>query len=223
MRREFVAAALLIVGAGIANAITLIPVPTEDIPDLDTLPLSTDGWTGEPIIFSERVYRAIDADATSMRAYKQGEDIVWVYLGFHGSQKGGRPAHTPRGCYPSSGWTILKSDVQTLPFPQESTEQNRFNRMHITQREETRLVRYWFQSDKTIMATGTDMNLFRIRSRLLRKPYFSTFVRIDTLVQGDNPEDLDAAKVLLNEWTERIITFLASDKMWSDKAKTSEA
>jgi len=204
--RNFSAIAAILVAGILANGFWFIPVSDNKPYDLDSFPQAIEGWFSSDIELTEPVLEAVEADDTMLRTYTNGAEVVAIYIGYHGSAKGGRPAHLPPGCYPSAGWRILASDVEELVVPANGEARNRFNRMLISKDDETQLVRYWFQSGDRIMATGWDINSFRILSRLKRKPYGTAFVRLSTPIVDNNEVE---AKKLINSWTERAILFLS--------------
>ena len=174
------------------------------VPELKAFPKKMDCWRGMDVTWKDYVYEAIGADATFMREYAcAGGESVGVYMGFHGSSKGGRPTHSPQGCFPAAGWTIEEAEVEKLDYP--GGETSRFNHWLLSLGTTELLVRYWFQSGDTILATGTDLNLFRIKSRLLWRPYYTTFVRLDTIIKDG---DIQAAEERLDEWMEPVIDFI---------------
>ena len=38
-------------------------------------------------------------------------DPIWVYIGYYGTERGGRPEHVPRGCFTGAGWDIASARV----------------------------------------------------------------------------------------------------------------
>jgi EpsI family protein len=189
----------------LANGFQIMPVPDDESLAVRSLPPEIDGWSSFEVELGERILEAVNADQTLLRTYKKSADEVTIYIGYHSSSKGGRPAHLPSACLPSSGWHILSSEVEQLPVSLSAELPRCFNRMVISKDDEEQLVRYWFQSEDKIMATGWDLNTFRIISRLKRQPYGTAFVRLSTPVHNG---DLGAATELLDLWTERAARFL---------------
>ena len=64
------------------------------------------------------------ADFNLQRAYTgPAGSLIWLYLGYYGTDRGGRPEHTPRGCYTGAGWGIeqartfdVRGDGTFMPF-----------------------------------------------------------------------------------------------------------
>lgn len=204
--RSYIAIGALFIAGFVGNILYFMPLPEETIPELHRFPKELGGWHSFDLELIEIELIAIDADETLMRTYVKENEMSTVYIGYHSSGKGGRPSHLPATCYPSSGWQILSSEIENSPIAAKGERENQFNRMLIGKGGEMHLVRYWFQADEKIMATGWKLNTFRIRSRLRRQPYGSAFVRLSTPISNN---ELEEAEKIIDFWTEETIRFLS--------------
>ena len=77
--------------------------------NLDRIPYTINGMKGVDIPLEKSVIKELDPDVFVFRNYtsKNGR-VLNVYIGYYGTQKGGRSNHSPEGCYPGAGWSILK-------------------------------------------------------------------------------------------------------------------
>ena len=56
------------------------------------------------------VSEMLAADHNVQRAYLHPQRyVVFVYLGYYGTRRGGTPEHTPDVCYPAQGWEIVSA------------------------------------------------------------------------------------------------------------------
>ena len=134
--REQLATALLVaslvaVGA-FAWVLQLRPELQVESSQLRTLPERIDGWHGSSIPVEKTVESILRADANLQRIYQHrlSSEIIWLYVGYYGTTRGGRPEHTPRGCYTGAGWAIVTS--RTLPMA--GTDGLRVNEVRVARR-----------------------------------------------------------------------------------------
>lgn len=109
-------------GAGFRVLATHLSRPNESSPippgTLQKFPLSFGDWTGREIAMTERVIRATDTDEHLNRGYyRKGEaGSVSFYIAY-GVQARDLMPHRPEVCYPSQGWTMDDSTIETLTLP----------------------------------------------------------------------------------------------------------
>ena len=120
MRSEIfgvVALCFILVGVGgFAWWLELRPRLRADTTALATLPLEIDGWRGRDIPLDNRIVKVLNAEFNLQREYVHAtREIVWLYVGYYETERGGRPEHTLRGCYTGAGWAIFGS--RTAPWP----------------------------------------------------------------------------------------------------------
>ena len=154
-------AALVAVGA-LAWWLQLRPGLVAEPAPLATLPHAIDGWRGEDVPLDAVAESVLRADFNLQRTYQHATgSILWLYVGYYGTARGGRPEHTPRGCYTGAGWGIARA--RTL----EIGAGRRVREYLVERPGERRLVHYWYRSSRrTGMSDGLDQNLDRLRGRL---------------------------------------------------------
>jgi len=182
---------LVAVGA-VAWAFQLRPRLAVDASPLADLPHRIAGYDGEEIPLDQTVERVLLADANLQRAYVDPEgEVVWLYVGYYGTERGGRPEHTPDECYPSGGWTIVsESRVDVDP-----ANGLRANEMVVEQAGERRLVHFWYQTHRDRGLLGAfDHGLDRLLGRLLDSRGDGGLVRLSTPIRA---HDEDAARARL--------------------------
>ena len=97
---------LLLATGALAWALQLQPKLDIDASTLATLPTQIYGYNSYEVPLESTVESVLQADFNLQRAYLQGDRMVWLYIGYYGTSRGGRPEHTPRGCYTGAGWGI---------------------------------------------------------------------------------------------------------------------
>ena len=181
--------ALMAVVAALGWWMQLRPALAVDASALSVLPLKMGDWRGEPVALMDTVERMLEADFNLQRVYhKDDEPQVWLYVGYYGTQRGGRPEHTPDECYPSAGWRIESREVAVI----DEARGLRANEFIVNQMGEQRVVHFWYQSARSPGLLGTlDISLDHLQGRLDGGRADGSLVRISTpLAAGD----LDGAR-----------------------------
>jgi EpsI family protein len=175
-------AGMLGVGA-LAWGLQLRPALEVDARALAELPLELAGWYGSEIPLESAVERELDAQVNVQRRYRRRTgEIVWLYIGYYGTERGGRPEHTPRGCYTGAGWTI--DAARTLDVGGSALAVNEFR---VSRDGEELLVHFWYRSHRRSgMLGGLDQNLDRMLGRILDGRADGALVRVSAPVSRDD-------------------------------------
>ncbi len=174
---------LLGVGA-FAWWLQLQPALEVDARALATLPLRIDVYDGTEDPLESAVESVLRADFNLQRSYYGAGSLVWIYIGYYGTTRGGRPEHTPRGCYTGAGWGIESArSLSVVPGGEL-----RVNEYLVEQNGERQLVHFWYRSvRRTGMLGGWDQNVDRFLGRLLDGRADGALIRISTPL-GDDDE-----------------------------------
>jgi EpsI family protein len=179
-----IAAALVAAGC-LAWWIQLRPPLYVDPAPLGTVPGSIDVWESVDIPLGATVESMLRADFNLQRIYYHP---VWgrieVYLGYYGTERGGRPEHTPWACYPSAGWTITEDQKVWVDRERDL----RANELVVEKAGEEHLVLFWYRSFRsTGLVNGLDQALDRIAGRLAADRSDGALVRISTPIPYGDP------------------------------------
>lgn len=164
-----VAIILILVVAGCAVWWLHFRPPMElDPSSIKRISLTLDRWQGEEIPLSEGVERILRADSQILRRYQTSDaDLVWLYVGYYGTERGGRPEHTPWECYPSAGWTILSALEMPPGGVSSAGLEGKLNELVVEQGYARRLVHFWYQTHRTkSIATQTGLTIDHVLGRL---------------------------------------------------------
>jgi EpsI family protein len=181
------AAAVLAVG-GLAWWLQTRPELVVDASPLATLPRTVGSWRSRELPLESVVESILRADFNVQRAYfsSPGAEPVWLYIGYYGTERGGRPEHVPRGCYTGAGWDIESARVLSA----EDGTDRRTNEYLVERAGERQLVHFWYRSARsTGMIGGVDQRLDQILGRIQTGRADGALVRISTtLAPGAEPE-----------------------------------
>ncbi len=189
MRRSELARALLLglgllaVG-GLAWGLQLRPALDVDARALAELPLGLAGWSGVEVPLESVVENELQAQVNLQRLYRHRTgEVVWLYIGYYGTERGGRPEHTPRGCYTGAGWKIESQ----RSFEVGGGSGLALNELRVSREGESQLVHFWYRSHRrTGMRGGFDQNLDRLLGRVLDGRADGALVRVSAPLEGSD-------------------------------------
>ncbi|CAG1000917.1 hypothetical protein MYXO_03005 [Myxococcaceae bacterium] len=177
---------VLLAGVGaLAWWLELRPPLVVDVRALADLPARIGSFEAIDVPLEPAVEAELHADLNLQRLYRHptGHEI-WLYLGYYGTDRGGRPEHTPRGCYTGAGWGI--ESARTLAVaPGSSLRVNEY----VVERDGRRqLVHFWFRSHRrTGLLGGLDQNLDRLLGRFRDGRADGAIVRLSSDLEGEDP------------------------------------
>lgn len=124
---------------------------------------------------------ALRAREVLYRIYTPGAGgPVWVFLGYFDSQKEGSQVHSPRHCYPGTGWNIESEPRWDSPWGEGPVAS-----LIVSDGSERRLVVYWYQMDGSTETDVLRLKIEMTRRAILRRPQDVVFASISTPVHDD--------------------------------------
>ena len=187
---------LLLANAVFAWVMLLRPSLEVDARPLDAVPVELGGWQGTSLPVDDAVADMLRADFNLQRAYTHPfGGLVFAYVGYYGTTRGGRPEHTPRMCYQAQGWEIVE-DRTFAANPSIGLEVNEV----VVQREgERRLVHFWYRTRRnTGLVAELALIVDHALGRLLDGRADGALVRLSTPIVGQ--DGLVAARSRLTEF-----------------------
>lgn len=155
---------------------------------LDQFPRTIGKYKSFDISMESNVIKVLNTDAYIFRNYVSPEgEVVNLYIGYYGTQKGGRSDHTPQGCYPGAGWAIVREEKVELAMGSGHTSHRVvLNRLDVSNAGMNEIVYHWYQTNRDkIIASGIQLNLNRFMSRLMYNRNDGAFIRVSIDVYGD--------------------------------------
>jgi len=155
---------------------------------LTSLPKSFKGWESNDQGFPTDVLKMLGADEVLMRRFTKGSNSVWLYVGYYKSQKEGAMPHSPRHCYPGSGFNPIRNDVVSVSVNYPSKGEIRINRYIFAKGSEREIVIYWYQSRGRVITDEYIEKLYLIRDTILRNRSDGALVRFSMAAMADTEE-----------------------------------
>ena len=158
-----------------------------NLPDLELIPKNIDGYSSTTIQLTPGALEILGVDTTLARDYYNaaGQKIEF-FLGFFRTQQKNSQIHSPKHCYPGSGWDIIKESGITL-HPEGKTISAR--KILISDGKKKRLVVYWFYINTGIITNEFALKWEQMKCSLLRKAQPATFIRFSVVMPQGNEED----------------------------------
>lgn len=181
----------------------IVPPPIEP---LSTLPLRVGEYTGIEETIDAETLDALRADETVYREYRGPSGRpVWLFLGYFGAPQENSQVHSPKHCYPGSGWNIYHESSVDVPFGGHNIHAKG---LLITDGQTRQCVVYWFHTDSGVITNEYALKWDQMKSSLLRRSQKSTFIRVSTIIAAD--EDQTAATQELRGFIDSLAPYLIS-------------
>ena len=135
-------------------------------------------------VLEPEFFDALRAREVLYRTYQPETDKpVWVFVGYFDRQREGSQVHSPRHCYPGSGWNIEQETRWPVPW---GTGELRALVVH--NGLERRIVCYWYQTSDRVLADEVALKLALAGRAVRRRPQDVAFVSISTPMAADVAE-----------------------------------
>lgn len=146
---------------------------------LAEFPLNIGSWYGKELSFEEDINLNLRTDDHIIRVYEDINKIpIWLYIGYFKSQKEGTLYHSPKHCYPASGWAI--TNKMLVEIPSFSGGNILINKMIIVKGREKQIVFYWYQSRGRIITNEYLDKFFLIVDAIRKNRTDGSLIRISS-------------------------------------------
>jgi EpsI family protein len=184
------AAGVLAVGA-LAWWLEMRPALAVDPSPLAVLPRTLGDWQSVELPLDSAVESILRADFNVQRAYVSAPEAppIWLYIGYYGTDRGGRPEHVPRGCYTGAGWDIAAASV----IDAGDGSQRRLQEYLVEREGDRQLVHFWYRSSRsTGMIGGIDQRLDQILGRIETGRADGGLIRVSTRLDASGEAEARA-------------------------------
>ena len=186
------------------------PALVVDPAPLASLPRQVGTWQSVDLPLDSAVESILRADFNIQRAYAPSggapEGPVWLYIGYYGTQRGGRPEHTPRGCFTGAGWDIATARVVGA----EDGSGRQINEYRVERHGDQQLVHFWYRSARsTRLVGGFDQRFDQILGRLESGRADGALIRLSTPLGSGGESEARARMLALGRELDRQL-----DQYW---------
>jgi len=158
-----------------------------NLPDLELIPENIGGYSSTTIQLTPETIEVLGVDTTLTRDYYNGTgQKIEFFLGFFRTQQKNSQIHSPKHCYPGSGWDIIKESRIAL-HPEGKTISAR--KILISDGKKKRLVVYWFYINTAIITNEFALKWEQMKCSLLGKAQSAVFIRFSVILPQGNEEE----------------------------------
>lgn len=155
---------------------------------LSTIPKSFQGWESTDQAFPTKVLENLRVDEYLMRRFIKGQEVIWLYIGYYSAQKEGAVPHSPRHCYPGSGFQPIRNTVIEIPVLHDNSSFIRPNLYIFARGSEREVVIYWYQSRGRVIADEYREKIYLIMDSIFRNRSDGALVRFSLPTDAMNEE-----------------------------------
>ena len=195
---HLIAASLMLTATLAASRLTAHRKSEFLVQPLDTIDRRIAGFTGtDNPPLSDAVLAQLRLNSYLTRTYRKADRQADLFIAFYAQQRAGESMHSPKHCLPGAGWEIWDYGTADIPVNGRSVKVNRYS---ISNSGERRLVLYWYQSKRRIIASEYLGKILLARDALIQDSTAGSIIRIIVLDQPGAVEYASAfASVLIPE------------------------
>ncbi len=133
----------------------------------------------------ESSMKVLLVDDYTMREYRNGTDVIGVYLGYYLNQREGKQVHSPRQCLPGAGWTLVEKKIIPLKIKGVDQKNTKINYQLMGKGDSKRLFLWWYHGRNRIYANEYLNKLYLMFDAVTKNRTDGALVRLDMFVEGD--------------------------------------
>jgi len=164
------------------------------MPNLDLVPKRVGDYTSRTFQLGSQSLDVLGADTTLARTYYgENKRTIELFIGFYRTQQKNSQIHSPRHCYPGSGWDIIREGKTRLSPDEGETLPARS--LLISDGNVKRLVIYWFYAGGRSITGEFSLKWQQMKASLLGRPQAAAFIRFSVIIPAG--EEKEAREDLL--------------------------
>ncbi len=154
---------------------------------LSTALKDIEGWklvTKIPI--GDKIIHALDLDDYVNQQYTDGNESVFLYIGYYKTTKKLGALHDPMVCFPGQGWDVSDNEKSQWVLNPNTGEKISFSSMIVTKGSQKEFIVYWFQSYDEAKPDTLSQKITSFWKRIRNKGEDNAFVRITVHMVDEN-------------------------------------
>ena len=159
--------------------------PPSSRPAIEAIPLIKGGFVAVDEYIEPESLRLLGADMTLARSYTGPDSEIEFFLGYFHRQQENSQIHSPKHCYPGSGWNIMGESSVRISLEGKDLD---VRELVISDGRETRLVIYWFNMSGTAIPNEFALKFHQMKNALLSRSQSAAFIRFSTIVRSGDEE-----------------------------------
>jgi len=198
-----IAALTILLALAVAMNCQLFQAPVADgVLDVTSIKLDGRAFRNEPM--DPQFLSLLGARSTEFRSYgSRPDEMIWTFLAWFDRPREGSQVHSPKNCYPGSGWAILSESAPEAPWGN-----GRIHRLIVGDGNARRLVDYWFQRTDGVITSVFELKRRMVMDALHHRSGSMIFVRVSTPLGGpvsDCVQRIESADRELHSKTARLL------------------
>ena len=192
----------VILSGGLCASIAQAPDRPIARTTLAAVPCALDGWRcSSDTPLDRQTLEVLGVDDYLNRAYRDGPQIVGLYIGYYGSQRQGESIHSPQNCLPGSGWQPVSATRASIASGGAMLPVNRYV---VQKGVDRQVVLYWYQGRGRVIANEYINKLWLMLDQVTLHRSNGALVRIVAPVEGLDERALAAASASAEQFARAI-------------------
>ncbi|MBV6467366.1 MAG: VPLPA-CTERM-specific exosortase XrtD [Candidatus Brocadia sp.] len=177
--------------------------------EFSEFPMELDNWKGTTNRIEQVYLDGLNLDDYILADFVDGDQrLINFYVSYYISQRKGESVHSPRSCFPGSGWKITSLTKRTLEGVMTGDNPLRVNRAEVQTGSSKRLAYYWFQQRGRIITNEYLVKWFIFRDAIFRNRTDGAMVRLITEINPD--ESFSDADIRLSDFIKKLNPHLSA-------------
>lgn len=173
-------------------------------PPLESIPLEIAGYTANDEVLDRGTLDILAADETLLRTYRRaGEPPIWLFVGYFASPQENSQIHSPKHCYPGSGWNIIEEGTSAIV---SGNAMRAARSLLISNGVGRQYVLYWYLAADGDLSDEFALKWSQMKSSLLGRSRATVFVRFST--ELERQRDIGEAEQTLARFAGEISPYI---------------
>jgi len=158
--------------------------------ELALIPAAAEGFLSVDEYVEPESLRLLGADTTLARSYERPDGArIELFIGYFAAQQENSQIHSPKHCYPGSGWDIISEGSARIRLGDRTIP---VKQLVISDGRQERLVIYWFSMHGKIIPNEFALKYNQMKSALLSRPQAAAFIRFSSEITEGGSEVVSA-------------------------------
>jgi EpsI family protein len=150
------------------------------MPDLSSIPEKAGDFSSRDEMIPPGSLATLGADTTLARRYVSPSGmVIELFIGYFSHQQQNSQIHSPKHCYPGSGWDIAKEGKVRISL---SGKEAMVKQLVISYGDERQMVIYWFEMGGKVIPDEFALKYNQMKNAILSRTQSAAFVRFSAQI-----------------------------------------